>query len=90
MGHEHTVQYALVGSGCVYVPNTLELTDNEVRARAPALSRTRVERFNRCPVCEAWTMTGDRLRVEIDCPAVRQLDERRRLKQGGRQDGGSR
>jgi hypothetical protein len=73
----------MVGLGCVYVPDTLGLSDSEVRARAPALSRTRVERFNRCPVCEAWTITGGRLRAEIDCPAVRQLDERWRWA-GGR------
>lgn len=62
----HCIQYAFVGSQIVY--DTDRLTDAQVQDIAN--SRLRVERYNRCPECESWTMDGPRMRNEINCPAI--------------------
>lgn len=70
----HCIQYALVGHLSKAVYNTENLTDDEIIAKSPLLGLVRgdrIERFNRCPTCETWTMTGGKLRENIDCPAVK-------------------
>jgi hypothetical protein len=65
----HMIQYAVVGSRCVFVADTDALPDEEVRRRADGASGM-IERFNRCPECEVWTTTAGELRVGVECPAV--------------------
>ena len=70
----HCIQYACVGYPGYSVYDTLNLTDDEIIAKNPLLGLRkgdRIERFNRCPVCESWTMERGRLRENIDCPAVK-------------------
>jgi hypothetical protein len=69
----HMVQYCLVGDSAAFVGRTERLTDAEVRAAASCPATASVERFNRCPVCEAWTTEAGRLRREIDCPAIQSV-----------------
>lgn len=69
---KHCVQYAFVGMNVCY--DTENLSDSEIRAKMDSkLLGTpggRIERFDRCPVCEEWTRLNGKMR-RIDCPAVK-------------------
>lgn len=67
----HMIQYAFVGD--TMVPDTSGMNDDEVKARARkgGAAIGAVERYNRCPECEAWTTVAGRLRADLDCPAVK-------------------
>lgn len=70
----HWLQYAYVGDD--WVAGTEGMDDGTVRrlARRPPSSAEPVERFDRCPACQAWTRSGGplrQLRRDLDCPAVR-------------------
>jgi hypothetical protein len=67
------IQYALVGSLAIFIPDTDRFTKDEILERAKAKgagSGSHIFRYDRCPACEAWTKSYGRLREEIDCPAV--------------------
>lgn len=76
MSDVHMTQYAFAGD--VLVHQTRGVSDEQVRERAAGLrmaGRARacgpVERYDRCPVCQAWTTYRGKLRPGIGCPAVR-------------------
>lgn len=62
----HMLQYAIVGDTIVY--HTEAMTDEQLRER---VGPRPIERYNRCPACEEWTLEGGKLRKESKCPAVR-------------------
>jgi hypothetical protein len=47
----HPLQYAFCGN--VYIGDTENLTDPEVRAKTR--QQGAVDRYNRCPTCEQWS-----------------------------------
>jgi len=73
---QHCIQYAAVKGLFVY--DTDQMTDDEVWEAVSHLRSNNsfdplgvgVERYNRCPVCEAWTKNGDDIRDDIDCTAI--------------------
>lgn len=67
----HMIQYALVGHLSKFAGHTESKSDEEIIASKPMLfsKGDRVERFDRCPVCETFTRTKGVLR-NINCPAV--------------------
>ena len=78
----HCLQYAIVGGAIVLDTALLDdeavmklIHDNPVKyGRNVGIG---VYRFNRSPLCEAWTTMGRRLRTEIDCPAIQEAARRK-------------
>ncbi len=50
---DHPLQYAYCRN--VYVPNTEDMSDEDVQQTVPGGLGLPVERYNRCPVCEQWS-----------------------------------
>lgn len=51
----HPLQYAMVGGRGIYVGDTENTPDDEVRRTAEADAWMSIERYNRCPTCEQWS-----------------------------------
>jgi hypothetical protein len=73
----HMTQYAeCVGQ---MVANTEAMSDTEVRAKVGDFAvSSPVFRYDRCPVCQAWTRQDGKLRAGLDCPAVKKALEEKR------------
>jgi hypothetical protein len=71
----HMVQYALVGPHSIFIGQTENLTDEQIRERASRIqfvpTDATIERYNRCVECEEWTTFKGKLRKNLDCPAVK-------------------
>lgn len=73
----HCIQYAQTSS-LLTVRGTEDMTDDEVishvkrnRMSYGHMGSLLLTRYNRCPVCESWTMDGGKLRRSLrKCPAV--------------------
>jgi hypothetical protein len=73
----HTIQYALVGPRCIFVGNTENMTDGEIRQKLCNQLLLNgnddiVERYDRCCECEEWTTVRGKLRPDSNCPAVQE------------------
>ena len=75
--YKHCIEYATLGKKIVF--GTEGMTNAEIRESIGINKHSRFPqliRLSRCPVCNEWTKFGNRVRQDIDCPAVKMDGEK--------------